>query len=44
MSSTATLKRRLFIHKWTSLVCTLLLLLCVMGLPLIFREEIGDGL
>ncbi|HVZ07815.1 PepSY-associated TM helix domain-containing protein [Rhodopila sp.] len=30
-------------HKWTSLVCTLfLLMLCVTGLPLIFHEEI-DG-
>ena len=30
------------VHKWTSLVCTLfLLLLCLTGLPLIFGEEIG---
>lgn len=30
------------VHKWTSLVCTLfLLLLCITGLPLIFAEEIG---
>ena len=29
------------IHKWTSLVCTVfLLLLCITGLPLIFHEEI----
>jgi uncharacterized iron-regulated membrane protein len=29
------------IHKWTSLICTVfLLLLCVTGLPLIFHEEI----
>ena len=29
------------IHKWTSLVCTIfLLLLCITGLPLIFHEEI----
>jgi uncharacterized iron-regulated membrane protein len=29
------------IHKWTSLVCTVfLLLLCVTGLPLVFHEEI----
>jgi uncharacterized iron-regulated membrane protein len=29
------------IHKWTSLICTIfLLLLCVTGLPLIFHEEI----
>ena len=31
-----------WIHKWTSLVCTLfMLLLCVTGLPLIFHHEIG---
>lgn len=29
------------VHKWTSLVCTVfLLLLCITGLPLIFHEEI----
>jgi uncharacterized iron-regulated membrane protein len=29
------------IHKWTSLICTVfLLLLCITGLPLIFHEEI----
>jgi len=29
------------VHKWTSLVCTLfLLMLCVTGLPLIFHDEI----
>jgi uncharacterized iron-regulated membrane protein len=29
------------IHKWTSLVCTVfLLMLCITGLPLIFHEEI----
>lgn len=33
-----------WVHKWTSLVCTLfLLMLCITGLPLIFHEEI-DGL
>jgi uncharacterized iron-regulated membrane protein len=37
------------IHRWTSLVCTLfMLLLCLTGLPLIFHDEIddliGDGL
>jgi uncharacterized iron-regulated membrane protein len=31
------------VHKWTSLVCTLfLLMLCVTGLPLIFHDEIDD--
>jgi uncharacterized iron-regulated membrane protein len=30
------------VHKWSSLACTLfLLMLCVTGLPLIFAEEIG---
>ncbi|MBS0221420.1 MAG: PepSY domain-containing protein [Proteobacteria bacterium] len=30
------------VHKWTSLVCTLfLLLLCLTGLPLIFEDEIN---
>jgi uncharacterized iron-regulated membrane protein len=33
------------IHKWTSLICTVfLLLLCVTGLPLIFHEEIDHAL
>lgn len=32
-------------HKWSSLVCTLfLLILCVTGLPLIFHEELEDVL
>jgi uncharacterized iron-regulated membrane protein len=32
-------------HKWTSLVCTLfLLVICLTGLPLTFHEEIGDWL
>ncbi len=30
------------VHKWTSLICTLfLLILCVTGLPLVFKDEIG---
>lgn len=33
------------IHKWTSLICTLfMLLLCLTGLPLIFAEEIDHAL
>ena len=33
------------VHKWTSLVCTLfLLMLCVTGLPLIFHEELDRAL
>lgn len=38
----AALKTWFLVHKWTSLVCTLfLLLLCITGLPLIFWEEIS---
>lgn len=38
----ATMKSWFLVHKWTSLVCTLfLLLLCLTGLPLIFYEEIN---
>ena len=30
-----------WVHKWSSLLCTaFLLLMCVTGLPLIFRNEI----
>ncbi|GAA4310031.1 PepSY-associated TM helix domain-containing protein [Compostibacter hankyongensis] len=30
-------------HKWTSLICTVfLLLLCITGLPLVFQEEIEE--
>ena len=33
------------VHKWTSLVSTLfLLMLCVTGLPLIFSHEINHAL
>ena len=33
------------VHKWTSLVCTLfMLLLCITGLPLIFHHQIGEWL
>ena len=35
------IRRWYLVHKWTSLVCTLfMLLLCVTGLPLIFDDEI----
>ena len=38
----STMKTWFLVHKWTSLVCTLfLLLLCLTGLPLIFYEEIN---
>jgi len=40
--SPANLRRWSWIHKWSSLVCTLfMLLLCVTGLPLIYHHEIG---
>jgi uncharacterized iron-regulated membrane protein len=43
MSTLKNIKRWFWIHRWTSLICTLfLLLLCLTGLPLIFEEEI-DG-
>ncbi|RZM20755.1 MAG: PepSY domain-containing protein [Pedobacter sp.] len=36
-----TIKRWFNVHKWTSLICTIfLLMLCLTGLPLIFYEEI----
>jgi uncharacterized iron-regulated membrane protein len=38
------IRRWMWVHKWTSLVCTVFLLfLCVTGLPLIFHEEIQDA-
>ena len=37
----ATLRRWGWVHKWSSLVCTLfILMLCLTGLPLIFSHEI----
>ncbi len=36
------LRAWVWVHKWSSLVCTLfMLLLCITGLPLIFHHEIG---
>ncbi|MCP4617305.1 MAG: PepSY domain-containing protein [Bradyrhizobium sp.] len=44
-AATRSLRRWAFVHKWTSLICTLfMLLLCITGLPLIFHEEIDDVL
>lgn len=44
LSATA-IRRWRFVHTWSSLVCTLfLLVLCLTGLPLIFQDEIGDAL
>ncbi|NHZ96078.1 PepSY-associated TM helix domain-containing protein [Massilia sp. CCM 8734] len=38
-----TVRRWAWIHKWTSLVCTIfMLLLCLTGLPLIFHHQIGE--
>lgn len=40
-----TLRKWSWVHKWTSLVCTLfLLLLCITGLPLIFYHEIEHAI
>ena len=37
-----TVRRWAWIHKWSSLICTIfMLLLCVTGLPLIYHHEIG---
>jgi uncharacterized iron-regulated membrane protein len=34
-----------WLHKWSSLICTaFLLVICVTGLPLVFRDEIGAWL
>ncbi|VIO68898.1 hypothetical protein CI1B_24320 [Bradyrhizobium ivorense] len=42
-STTKSLRRWGAVHKWTSLICTLfMLLLCITGLPLIFHEQIDD--
>jgi uncharacterized iron-regulated membrane protein len=39
---TTTLRRWAWLHTWSSLICTLfMLLLCITGLPLIFHHEIG---
>jgi uncharacterized iron-regulated membrane protein len=41
--ATRSLRKWGAVHKWTSLICTLfMLLLCITGLPLIFHEEIDD--
>ncbi|HIG21060.1 MAG TPA: PepSY domain-containing protein [Henriciella marina] len=40
-----TIKSWSWVHKWTSLLCTLfLLMLCLTGLPLIFHDEIDGAL
>lgn len=45
MSTTSTIKTWYLVHKWTSLICTLfLLIICLTGLPLIFHHEIEHWL
>ena len=45
MSSARALRAWSWLHKWSSLVSTLfLLLLCLTGLPLIFHHQIGEWL
>lgn len=45
MLSHSSIRRWAWVHKWSSLVCTVfMLLLCLTGLPLIFHHEIGDFL
>src|SRR5688572_18899766 len=45
MLPTSTLRKWLWVHKWTSLIGTVfLLLLCITGLPLIFRHELDHAL
>lgn len=42
MLTARSLRTWAWVHKWTSLVCTVfMLLLCITGLPLIFHHEIG---
>lgn len=44
MLSATTIRRWYWVHKWTSLVSTLfLLMLCITGLPLIFYHEIDHA-
>ena len=43
MLSPTALRRWSWTHKWSSLVCTVfMLLLCITGLPLIFHHEIDE--
>ncbi len=44
MLSALAVRRWCLLHKWSSLICTLfLLMLCLTGLPLIFHHEIDDA-
>lgn len=43
MATANSIKRWYFVHKWSSLTCTLFLfILCLTGLPLIFGEDLHD--
>ncbi|MCB6183926.1 PepSY domain-containing protein [Leeia sp. TBRC 13508] len=43
-NSSSALKKWTWLHKWSSLVCTLfMLMLCITGLPLIFFHEIAEA-
>jgi uncharacterized iron-regulated membrane protein len=43
--NTRTVRAWVFVHRWSSLICTLfMLLLCLTGLPLIFNDEIDHWL
>ncbi|MGE3850086.1 MAG: PepSY-associated TM helix domain-containing protein, partial [Gammaproteobacteria bacterium] len=45
MLSAQAVRRWSFVHTWSSLVCTLfLLMLCLTGLPLVFDDEIASAL
>jgi uncharacterized iron-regulated membrane protein len=45
MLSAPAIRKWYLVHKWTSLICTLfLLMLCITGLPLIFYHEIDHAL
>ncbi|WP_233237150.1 PepSY domain-containing protein [Bordetella sp. LUAb4] len=44
MVAAKSVKRWYWIHKWSSLICTVfLLVICFTGLPLIFQSEINDA-
>jgi len=45
LAASRTLRRWGWVHKWSSVICTVfMLLLCVTGLPLIFHEQIDEVL
>jgi uncharacterized iron-regulated membrane protein len=45
MTAASTIKTWYLVHKWTSLVCTIfLLVICLTGLPLVFHHEIEHWL